>query len=329
MCEVCPLQDQARRLFAIGVFVLTVFLFSGSDHVRGLFSASAQDPRLQRSERLERLFDTLIARAETRGSVLVIVGVRAPFTPEGELPNEEAVQFQRAVIARAQEAMLRRLPELRSDSVKQFESIPYVALEIDTHGLQALRNSSETISIEDDRVVAPTLQESTAVIGAQNAWAAGSSGQGQTVAILDTGVDKTHSFLQQAGSTKVVSEACFSTTSDTLKSLCPGGISESFSAGSGLNCPFGGCDHGTHVAGIAAGRSAHSSGIARDASLISIQIFSEQTDAAQCGNGQARCPRAPFSDLIRGLEHVAQLRSRFNIAAVNIEREWRPLRVAL
>jgi len=35
-----------------------------------------------------------------------------------------------------------------------------------------------------------------------------------------------------------------------------------------------GCDHGTHVAGIAAGKSASFSGVAKDANLIAMQVFS-------------------------------------------------------
>ena len=38
-----------------------------------------------------------------------------------------------------------------------------------------------------------------------------------------------------------------------------------------------GCDHGTHVAGIAAGSGSQSSGVAPDADIMAIQVFSEKT----------------------------------------------------
>jgi subtilisin family serine protease len=60
----------------------------------------------------------------------------------------------------------------------------------------------------EDTLSAPTLADSVPLIGADVAWAAGYSGAGQAVAILDTGVDKTHPFLTG----KVIAEACFSST---------------------------------------------------------------------------------------------------------------------
>ncbi len=82
--------------------------------------------------------------------------------------------------------------------------------------------------------VTPTLAESTAVIGANAAWAAGYDGSGWAVAVLDTGVDKNHNFL----SGKVISEACYSTTFAyySSTSLCPGGVASSTATDSGLNC---------------------------------------------------------------------------------------------
>ena len=81
-------------------------------------------------------------------------------------------------------------------------------------------------------------------------------GLGQAVAILDTGVDKNHPFL----SGKVVSEACYSSNDSfySATSVCPGGVTESTAVDSALNCDpaVAGCFHGTHVAGIAAGKNA-------------------------------------------------------------------------
>ena len=72
---------------------------------------------------------------------------------------------------------------------------------------------------------------------------------GQTIAVLDTGVDKRHPFL----SGKIVSEACYSTTNvgSQVSSVCPGGVQESTAPGSGVPCDLSisGCYHGTHVAG--------------------------------------------------------------------------------
>ena len=69
-------------------------------------------------------------------------------------------------------------------------------------------HSPQVTHIEEDRLFAPALASSVPVIGADTAWANGRTGAGQAVAILDTGVDKTHDFFNGG---KVVSEACYST----------------------------------------------------------------------------------------------------------------------
>ncbi|MCI0478384.1 MAG: S8 family serine peptidase, partial [Anaerolineales bacterium] len=190
----------------------------------------------------------------------------------------------------------------------------------DANALTALAALSNVTSITEDKPRAPSLAESTALIGATRAWASGYAGANQVVAILDTGVDKTHPFL----SGKIVSEACYSTTDAYFasSSVCPGGVSESIAADSGVNCDLtiDGCDHGTHVAGIAAGKDPGGlgfSGVARDANLIAVQIFSRFDSATYCG-WNTPCALSWDTDIIKGLERVYALSGTYNIAAANL-----------
>jgi hypothetical protein len=70
------------------------------------------------------------------------------------------------------------------------------------------------------------------------------------------------------------------------------------------------------VAGIAAGTGASFSGIAKDASLIAIQVFSVFNSS--CGSEPPPCARAFTSDIISGLEQVYALRSGLRIASANL-----------
>ncbi len=203
--------------------------------------------------------------------------------------------------------------------VKRFSMIPAVALQIEVSELEALMAHPNVIDIVEDVPVPPTLAESVPLIGADTDGSFfGYTGAGQTVAILDTGVDKNHPFL----SGKVVSEACYSSNvpSDGSTSLCPGGVEASIAAGSGLNCDTSvasGCFHGTHVAGIAAGKGAGFSGVAEDAFIIAIQVFSLIDDSGFCGSSNP-CVGSYGADQIQGLEYVYSLRNTYNIASANM-----------
>jgi subtilisin len=187
-------------------------------------------------------------------------------------------------------------------------------MEISRDALDALASDPDVESIEEDVPMPPTLAESVPLIGAPAAWAEGATGAGWTVAILDTGVDSTHPFL--AG--KVIEEACYSNAGGGggQSSLCPGGMPSSTSPGSGLNCTIDGCDHGTHVAGIAAGVGTSFSGVAPDAKIIAIQVFTGFSAGELCG--PVTCVLSYTSDQIAALEHVYALRNTYHIAAVNL-----------
>jgi len=199
---------------------------------------------------------------------------------------------------------------------KRFDTIPFVAMEVDANQLRRLAALPDVIDVQEDVVTFATLASSNTVIGTGAAWAAGFGGAGQTVAILDTGVDASHPFFNG----KVVSEACYSTNGGGATSLCPGGVSSSIAPGSGRNCPneIFGCFHGTHVAGIAAGNDGigPNFGVARDAKVIAIQVFS-LFDASECSTG-APCIGSFLSDQVRALERVLALRNDFHIAAANM-----------
>ena len=277
--------------------------------------------RAQRS----RAFAALIAQARSEGRVRVIVGLG----DQGSSGASTASSFKDAAaraemvsrVDRVQQALLVRMSSHRVSSVRRFKYIPYLAMEVDASALEALASDPGVVSIEEDKLLKPMLEESTSLVGAPQAWSQGFSGSGQTIAILDTGVDKYHRFL--AG--RVVSEACYSGRGNG-ESLCPGGVTQSTSAGSGMPCSdpdLPGCFHGTHVAGIAAGKGPDFSGVARDASLISIQVFSkfepdDCSDEEEEEESQEPCIKASDSDVISGLERVLELSDDFDIAAVNM-----------
>lgn len=294
------------------VWIVLISLFGNLLFTAGA-SAQSNPPTRQDGSAPQALLE----KAKQQGSLRVILKVNADFQPEGRLAGPAAANAQRSGIARAQQALVDTIAAYALEEPYRFETVPLVVTTLTAEGLQAALNSGLVSSVQEDRLDAPTLAESTALIGATTAWTSGYTGKDQTIAVLDTGVDKTHPFL--AG--KVVSEACYSTmdAGRGSSSLCPGGVPESVQPGSGVPCDLTlvGCDHGTHVAGIAAGNGAAFSGVAKGATLISIQVFSRFDSTANCGIN-VPCALSWTSDQIKGLERVYALRNTYHIAAVNM-----------
>ncbi len=297
------------------VWIVLASLFANLLFAAGV---SAQSGTTGRQSQLQAApYAALVEKAQQQGGLRVIFTLNTGFQPEGLLAGPAAVDAQRAGIAQAQQALVERIADYALNEPYRFETVPLVAVTVSAEGLQAAMDSGWVSAVQEDTPDAPTLAESTVLVGATTAWASGYAGAGQTVAVLDTGVDKTHAFLTG----KVVSEACYSTTDGGYgaTSVCPGGVAETTASGSGVACSSAveGCNHGTHVAGIVAGKGASFSGVAKEAHLIAIQVFSRFDSTTYCGSSSP-CALTFTSDQIKALERVYALRSTYNIASVNM-----------
>ncbi len=268
-------------------------------------------------------FEALRHKVSQTGSVMVIVGLasRGGFLPEGDLSSPAAITDQRGAIAQAQQALLSSLAQHKVNAYATYQTVPAIAMKVDAAGLRALRNSLLVTSLKEDIPDAPTLASSTAVIGAPTAWAAGYEGAGQTVAILDTGIDGDHPFF----GSRIVAQACFSSAGGTIGvTLCPNGNASQTGSGAAeaqiTACNNGSlCKHGSHVAGIAAGDGASFDGVARKTNIIAIQVFTRLNSASDCSPFPAPCVLSYPSDRIAGLDYInATLSANYNVAAANI-----------
>ncbi len=266
--------------------------------------------------------EELHAQAAARGTVRVIVRLNAPFVPEGHLGSAAHVTSQRQMLSGVQATVRSQLQGVRHRVVRQFGGqLPLMAIEASPEALQMLASLRGVVAaVYEDHAFAPSLAQSIPLINANDVWNAGFDGTGQIVAILDTGVQKDHAYFA-AGGGKVIAEACFSSNGVNISSACPGGVEFSGAAGSGLPCTLTGCNHGTHVAGTAAGAGATSSGVAKGAKIIAIQVFSQFGAFHPSCPSAAPCVLSFISDQLEALNYVHAQRLIFpghRIAAVNI-----------
>lgn len=251
---------------------LTQSLFAPDGPLSGLAAAGADE-----TEELLRL----TAAGEL---VRVIVELDAPVKPESLL-SATAVTDQRAAIASAQEVFLddflqQGFAATDASSIRRLRTMPLVAMTVDLSALVRLLGDPAVVRVVKDELSRPLLDESIPLIGADDVWADdGFDGSGWAVAILDSGVEVDHPFLQG----KTVVEACFSTSvTGVSDSLCPSGENTEVGPESATGCDDPAyCSHGTHVAGIAAGAATPDgdgstlNGVAKGASIIAIQVFAD------------------------------------------------------
>jgi subtilisin family serine protease len=173
---------------------------------------------------------------------------------------------RRAVTALGE--VTRELPEARLTAVttpKPTEPAPTNVLDAARGGTKIWLNGKAF----------PTLDESVRQIGAPEAWAAGQTGAGATVAVLDTGYDSAHPDLAGvvAGERDFVGE--------------PSGIGDE-------------SGHGTHVASTVAGRGTASggkyTGVAKGANLMVGKV---------CG-----ADGCPFDAILAGMQWAAESGAR-------------------
>jgi hypothetical protein len=217
-----------------------------------------------------------------------------------------------------------------------YDTLPLVALSVSKESLNILETSPEVEAIQPDKInflpdpvtpnnnkiqdlnvsstiLQPELMDTVGLIGASTAWSRGYSGSGWYVAILDTGIRKTHQFFNN----KTIVEACFA-SGQTGTGDCPNGTNTMYGPGAAVHYSsiYSGYDHGTHVSGIAAGHKSDNSlnGIAKDANIIAVKIFSKFYNSSS----KTYSVGAYDADIIKGLNYIYNLRSNYSIASVNM-----------
>lgn len=162
----------------------------------------------------------------------------------------------RAAVRSAGDTQVRRtFPTINADAVRTSrDDVARVWAALTSPQRSGVRATASGVAkVWLDGVRTASLDRSVRQIGADKAWEAGYDGKGVKIAVLDTGVDKSHDDLKD----QVVEEKNFSASADTADRV----------------------GHGTHVASIAAGTGAKSGGkykgVAPGAKIISGKVLND------------------------------------------------------
>ncbi|MEL6183702.1 MAG: S8 family serine peptidase, partial [Myxococcota bacterium] len=180
------------------------------------------------------------------------------------------------------EEVARSLTETDLTGVRRFEHLPMMVVDVEDVGtLYRLAGAPNVIGVYEDEVFRPSLTNSLNLIGQPTAAAAGATGAGATVAVLDTGTDYTR--------------AAFGSCSAPGESGCKVVHAQDFAPSDGVRDDNG---HGTNVSGIVLG-------VAPDALVADLDVF--RSDGL-----------AYSSDIISAIDWIIANQQTHNIVAMNL-----------
>lgn len=217
--------NRVQPLLAVMVAVLMLF-----GTISPGVAQTADDGRPE--DRAEVLTDRLLASldgAAPEDRIDVIV--------ETTVPSDHAADEARA---------------LGHEVVWTYSIIDAYAAQLQVADLHELGQQPWVDAVWDARPLQPLLETSTQVVRADHAWDAGITGEGVSVAVIDTGVDVTDPFV--AGNLDISACYAFLAGVQTPECLDTDG-------------------HGTHVAGIVASDHDTYTGVAPDASIAAFRVL--------------------------------------------------------
>lgn len=284
-------RSARTRLVAIGaLLVLTGLLLPRLAAARPVRSevGTAEDPRppAPGPEHRAAVDPHLVARLSRRPSteaILVLDGARALAGAQAALPPTAGSRALLREIVPAftvlKDGIRARLPEVTI--LHAYRTLPILHVIVPSRAaLERVARDPAVVGVAPDRRLRPALAQSLPLIGQPTAAAAGHTGAGTAVAVLDTGVNYTH--------------PAFGTCPAPGASGCRVVLAQDTASNDGQLDDNG---HGTNVAGIVAG-------VAPDTGILAYDVFT--------GAG------AFNSDTIEAINLSVANQATFNVRAINL-----------
>ena len=190
----------------------------------------------------------------------------------------------------------------------RFHHIPIIAGTIHTDLLDELLNVEGVVFLTLNGEMRMTLDNAIGIHHADTVWDLGYTGEGISIAIIDTGIDPLHVGLNDFDDDP--------TTNDPKVVAFYDALDGSGDDGSGETEPYDDQGHGSHCAGISAGTGAVEEGplsdgatpyrgIAPDAWLVGVKVL----DSGGSGS---------FAEVMKGMEWTIDNKIKYNIRAASM-----------
>ena len=190
----------------------------------------------------------------------------------------------------------------------RFHHIPIIAGTIQTDLLDELLNIEGVVFLTLNGEMRMTLDNAIGIHHADTVWDLGYTGEGISIAIIDTGIDPLHVGLNDFDDDP--------TTNDPKVVAFYDALDGSGDDGSGETEPYDDQGHGSHCAGISAGTGAVEEGplsdgatpyrgIAPDAWLVGVKVL----DSGGSGS---------FAEVMKGMEWTIDNKIKYNIRAASM-----------
>ena len=186
--------------------------------------------------------------------------------------------------------------DIEMEVTHEFFSVKGFAAEVDDKDLGKLQKKFGNVVVVRDKEFSVTLDVSVSQIGGNDSWAlrsngANITGAGQTVCIIDTGVNYTHAAFG----------GCYGNNNASSECKVIGG----YDFVNGDTYPMDDEGHGTHVAGIVASSDLTYSGVAPNVKIIAMKAMDDN------GNGDG-------GDIAAAIDWCVANSSRFNISVISM-----------
>jgi subtilisin family serine protease len=241
----------------------------------------------------EPVASSAVREAVEEGPVRVMIAFDLPVLRSASAPSLGSPQFASAIQARRSEIISSfAVGEFALN--RSFNHINALAGEVTREGLAKLLANPSVVRVDLDEGGSGNLNQGLPLANIDLAKDFGLSGDGVTVAVLDSGYDSDHSDL----SDDLAGEACFCSGGG---GCCPGGGASQLGAGAAEDDN----GHGTNVSGIitSAGNVAPEGG-APDAKIVAIKVL-DAFNSFCCA-----------SDIVAGLDWI--ISNRPDVGVVNM-----------